>query len=179
MSTALTANVEVFKDAALALPMSARAYLAEALLESLEHSDEDLAAMPVAEDALAAVPRSYREASYALGANRWETALRIVVPAALPGIFAGVALGFGRAVGETMIVLMASGNAALTSWSITDSVRTLSATIAAELGEVVFGGPHYRVLFLLGVLLFVFTFAVNLAGELTVRRLKRTLGGRS
>ena len=78
-----------------------------------------------------------------------------------------------------MIVLMASGNAALTSWSITDSVRTLSATIAAELGEVVFGGPHYRVLFLLGVLLFVFTFAVNLAGELTVRRLKRTLGGRS
>ena len=133
----------------------------------------------VAEDALAAVPRSYREASYALGANRWETALRIVVPAALPGIFAGVALGFGRAVGETMIVLMASGNAALTSWSITDSVRTLSATIAAELGEVVFGGPHYRVLFLLGVLLFVFTFAVNLAGELTVRRLKRTLGGRS
>ncbi|MBU6281337.1 phosphate ABC transporter permease subunit PstC [bacterium] len=133
----------------------------------------------VAEDALAAVPRSYREASYALGASRWETAVRIVVPAALPGIFAGVALGFGRAVGETMIVLMASGNAALATWPLTDSVRTLSATIAAELGEVVFGGPHYRVLFLLGVLLFVFTFAVNLAGELTVRRLRERLGGRA
>ncbi len=133
----------------------------------------------VAEDALAAVPRSYREASYALGASRWETAVRIVVPAALPGIFAGLALGFGRAVGETMIVLMASGNAALTTWPLTDSVRTLSATIAAELGEVVFGGPHYRVLFLLGVLLFLFTFAVNLAGELTVRRLRERLGGRA
>ena len=131
----------------------------------------------VAEDALTAVPRSYREASYALGANTWETAIKIVVPAALPGIFAGVVLGFGRAVGETMIVLMASGNAAVTSWSFTDSVRTLSATIAAELGEVVFGGPHYRVLFLLGILLFIFTFTVNLSGEIAVGRLKRRLEG--
>ena len=131
----------------------------------------------VAEDALTAVPRSYREASYALGANNWETAIKIVVPAALPGIFAGVVLGFGRAVGETMIVLMASGNAAVTTWSFTDSVRTLSATIAAELGEVVFGGPHYRVLFLLGILLFVFTFTVNFAGDLTVRRLRARLEG--
>lgn len=131
----------------------------------------------VAEDALTTVPKSYREASFALGANRWETAVKIVVPAALPGIFAGVVLGFGRAVGETMVVLMASGNAATSTWAFTDSVRTLSATIAAELGEVVFGSPHYRVLFLIGVLLFVFTFAVNLCGELYVQRLKNRLEG--
>jgi phosphate transport system permease protein len=131
----------------------------------------------VAEDALTTVPKSYREASFALGANRWETAVKIVVPAALPGIFAGVVLGFGRAVGETMVVLMASGNAATSTWAFTDSVRTLSATIAAELGEVVFGSPHYRVLFLIGVILFVFTFAVNLCGELYVQRLKNRLEG--
>lgn len=133
----------------------------------------------VAEDALAAVPRAYREGALALGATRWETAIRVVVPAALPGIFAGVVLGFGRAVGETMIVLMASGNAALSTWSPTDSVRTLSATIAAELGEVVFGSAHYRVLFLLGVLLFVFTFAVNFAGARVVRRLQTRFEGRA
>ena len=126
----------------------------------------------VAEDALTTVPKSYREASLALGANRWETAIKVVLPAALPGIFAGVVLGFGRAVGETMVVLMASGNAATTTFWFTDSVRTLSATVAAELGEVVFGSPHYRVLFLIGVLLFVFTFAVNLCGDLYVQRLK-------
>ena len=132
----------------------------------------------VAEDALTTVPKSYREASFALGANRWETAVKVVLPAALPGIFAGVVLGFGRAVGETMVVLMASGNAATTTFWITDSVRTLSATIAAELGEVVFGSPHYRVLFLIGVILFVFTFAVNLCGDLYVQRLKQRLEGR-
>jgi phosphate transport system permease protein len=101
----------------------------------------------VTEDALTAVPRSYREASLALGATRWETTLKVVLPAALPGMFAGVVLGFGRAVGETMIVLMASGNAAVTSWNFSDSVRTMSATVAAELGEVVFGSPHYRCFF--------------------------------
>jgi phosphate transport system permease protein len=132
----------------------------------------------VAEDALTTVPKSYREASFALGANRWETAVKVVLPAALPGIFAGVVLGFGRAVGETMVVLMASGNAATTTFWITDSVRTLSATVAAELGEVVFGSPHYRVLFLIGVILFVFTFAVNLCGDLYVQRLKQRLEGR-
>ena len=98
----------------------------------------------VSEDALAAVPRSFREASLALGATRWETALRVVLPAAAPGVLAAVVLGFGRAIGETMIVLMASGNAAITSWSFGDSVRTLPATIAAEMGEVVFGGGALR-----------------------------------
>ena len=94
----------------------------------------------ISEEALRAVPRSYVEASTALGAARWQTILRVVLPAASPGIAAGVALGLGRAVGETMIVLMASGNAAIVSGSFVESVRTISATIAAELAEVVFGG---------------------------------------
>ena len=118
------------------------------------------------EEALRAVPRSYVEASTALGAARWQTILRVVLPAASPGIAAGVALGLGRAVGETMIVLMASGNAAIVSASLADSVRTISATIAAELAEVVFGGAHYTVLFFLGTLLFLVTFVHQLARRL-------------
>ncbi len=131
----------------------------------------------VSEDALAAVPRSYREASLALGATRWETAFRVVLPAAAPGVLAAVVLGFGRCIGETMIVLMASGNAAITSWSFGDSVRTLSATIAAEMGEVVFGGTHYAVLFFIGVELFVFTFVLNALATLFVGRLVRRMSG--
>jgi phosphate transport system permease protein len=131
----------------------------------------------VAEDALAAVPRSYREASLALGATRWETALKVVLPAAAPGVLAAVVLGFGRAIGETMIVLMASGNAAITSWSLGQSVRTLPATIAAEMGEVVFGGAHYAVLFFLGIELFVFTFLLNTIAAAFVRRFVRKMSG--
>ncbi|GAB4327606.1 MAG: phosphate ABC transporter permease subunit PstC [Candidatus Zixiibacteriota bacterium] len=131
----------------------------------------------VAEEALRAVPRQFREASQALGASVWQTARRVVLPAAAPGILAGVALGFGRAIGETMIVLMASGNAAIWSLPITDSVRTLAATIAAELAEVVHGSAHYHVLFFIGALLFVITFVINLLGELYVGRLKRRLTG--
>jgi phosphate transport system permease protein len=131
----------------------------------------------VSEDALAAVPRSYREASLALGATRWETAFRVVLPAAAPGVLAAVVLGFGRAIGETMIVLMASGNAAITSWSFGESVRTLPATIAAEMGEVVFGGAHYSVLFFIGVELFVFTFVLNAIAAWSVRRLVRRMSG--
>lgn len=131
----------------------------------------------VSEDALAAVPRSYREASLALGATRWETAFRVVLPAAAPGVLAAIVLGFGRAIGETMIVLMASGNAAITSWSFGESVRTLPATIAAEMGEVVFGGTHYAVLFFLGVELFVFTFVLNGLAAWAVRRLVRRMSG--
>jgi phosphate transport system permease protein len=100
-----------------------------------------------------------------------------VIPAAGPGVAAGIALGLGRAVGETMIVLMASGNAAILSASPADSVRTISATIAAELAEVVFGGAHYTVLFFLGVLLFGFTLATNLLGEFAIGRMRRRLGG--
>jgi phosphate transport system permease protein len=130
-----------------------------------------------AEEALRAVPRSYVEASTALGAARWQTIARVVLPAASPGIAAGVALGLGRAVGETMIVLMASGNAAIISASLADSTRTISATIAAELAEVVFGGAHYTVLFFLGTLLFLTTFCINTFGDWAIRRMKIRLGG--
>ncbi len=130
----------------------------------------------ISEEALGAVPRSYIEASTALGAARSQTILRVLIPAASPGLAAGVALGLGRAVGETMIVLMASGNAAILSARFDDSVRTLSATIAAELAEVVTGGGHYTVLFFLGTLLFVITFVINLAGEQAIHRMKRRLG---
>jgi phosphate transport system permease protein len=131
----------------------------------------------VSEDALTAVPRSYREASLALGASQWQTAIRVVAPAALPSIFASIVLGFGRAIGETMIVLMASGNAAIASLDFADSTRTLAATIAAELGEVIFGSPHYHVLFFIGALLFVVTFLTNSLGAYVVGRMRRRLVG--
>jgi phosphate transport system permease protein len=130
----------------------------------------------VCEEALGAVPQSYVEASHALGAERWQTITKVVLPAAAPGIAAAVALGLGRAFGETMIVLMASGNASILSANPADSVRTLSATIAAELAEVVFGGPHYTVLFALAVLLFLITFGINLAGDRAIARMKRRMG---
>jgi phosphate transport system permease protein len=139
-----------------------------------------IAVIPViftlSEEALRAVPRSYVEASIALGAARWQTIARVILPAASPGIAAGVALGLGRAVGETMIVLMASGNAAIVSASFADSARTIAATIAAELAEVVFGGAHYTVLFFLGTLLFLVTFGINSVGDWAIRRMKRRLG---
>ena len=131
----------------------------------------------VAEDALRAVPRSYREASLALGASPWATAWHVTLPAAGAGVAAGVLLGLARAVGETMIVLMASGNAALISGSPLESVRTLSATIAAELAEVVVGSPHYSTLFVLGGLLFTATFMINVLAGLLVDRLRRRLQG--
>ncbi len=131
----------------------------------------------VAEDALSAVPQTFRDGSFALGANAWQTAWRVVLPAASPGIFAACVLGFGRAFGETMIVLMASGNAALLSWDPTVSVRTLSATVAAELAEVVVGSTHYRVLFFIGALLFVLTFLLNFFAHWAVGRLRRRLQG--
>ncbi len=131
----------------------------------------------IAEDAMTSVPQSLRDAAMALGANPWQVSFTMVLPAAFPGIAAGIVLGFGRAVGETMIVLMASGNAAIVSASFTDSIRTFSATIAAELAEVVFGSAHYNVLFFIGTLLFVFTFIINLGGELILTKLKAKLQG--
>jgi phosphate transport system permease protein len=132
----------------------------------------------IAEDALTSVPRSYVQAALALGASKWKAAWQVVLPAALPGVFAAVALGFGRAIGETMIVLMASGNASIVSWDILDSARTITATIAAELGEVVFGSAHYRILFLIGVLLFGVTFVSNLVADLVMHRLKGRMEGK-
>lgn len=133
----------------------------------------------VSEDALTAVPKYLTEASLALGATRWQTALFVTLPAATPGVFAAILLGFGRAFGETMIVLMATGNAALLSSSFLEPVRTMSATIGAEMAEVVFGETHYNVLFLLGAILFIFTFTLNGIAEVFIRQrlLKRFKGG--
>jgi phosphate transport system permease protein len=132
----------------------------------------------VAEDALTAVPSYMKEASLALGATEWQTAFLVTLPAATPGVFAAVVLGFGRAFGETMIVLMATGNAALFSLNPVEPVRTMSATIGAEMAEVVFGDTHYTVLFFLGALLFLFTFVLNAGAELFIRqRLLRRFRG--
>ena len=131
----------------------------------------------IAEDALTAVPGSYAQAALALGASRWDTAWQIVLPAAAPGVLAAVVLGFGRCIGETMVVLMVSGNASQLSWSLFDSTRSMTATIAAEMAEAVSGGPHYQVLFLLGTLLFAVTFLTNLAGALFIQRLRTRLEG--
>ena len=133
----------------------------------------------VAEDAFSSVPQTFREGSLAMGASSWQTAWRVVLPAAMPGVLAACVLGFGRAIGETMIVLMASGNAAILSLSPVDSIRTFSATIAAELGEVVVGSAHYHVLFFLGAALFVLTFLLNLFGHWWVGRLQKKLQGAS
>src|SRR6185503_19495920 len=105
----------------------------------------------VAEDSLRAVPDSYREAALALGASKWETVYRVLFPAAKSGLLAAVLLGVGRSIGETMAVLMATGHAVQIPHSVLDPVRTLTATIAAELGEAVRGDDHYRVLFLIGI----------------------------
>ncbi len=127
----------------------------------------------IGEDALKAVPDSYREAGVAMGATRWQLVWRILLPAAKTGLLAAVLLGVGRAVGETMAVLMATGHAVHIPHSLLDSVRTLTANIAAELGEAPEGSAHYRVLFLTGVLLFTITFAVNLAADFIVRGIRR------
>ena len=131
----------------------------------------------IAEDALTSVPRSYTQAALALGASRWQTAWQIVLPAALPGVFAATVLGFGRAIGETMIVLMVC-SASVMSWSIFDSARSITTTIAAEMAEAVSGGPHYQILFMLGALLFAATFVSNMIGEVVINRFKLKLEGK-
>ena len=123
----------------------------------------------VGEDALRAVPDSYREAATALGASRWEIVYRVLFPAAKNGLLAAVLLGVGRAIGETMAVLMATGHAVQIPHSLLDPVRTLTATIAAELGETVSGEDHYRVLFVIGIVLFAIAFVVNLSADLLVK----------
>jgi phosphate transport system permease protein len=127
----------------------------------------------IGEDALKAVPDSYREAAVALGATRWQIVYRVLFPAARTGLLAAVLLGVGRAIGETMAVLMATGHAINIPHSPFDPVRTLTATIAAELGEASVGSPHYQVLFIIGLLLFTITFAVNLTADLVVRGIRR------
>jgi len=130
----------------------------------------------LAEDAFYRVPRSYRVASRALGATRWETIRRTVLPAATSGVFAAVLLSVARTLGETMAVLLATGNMAAFTLNPLSSVRTMTATIAIEMGDAVFGGEHYRVLFALGIVLFSITFTVNLAAQLYMDRFARRFG---
>lgn len=124
----------------------------------------------VAEDAMRNTPRSMREASLALGANHWQTIYKVIIPYSLSGISAAVVLGIGRAIGETMAVLMVTGNAAVMPHSLFESVRTIPATIAAELGESPSGGTHYQALFMLGCILFVITMVISIAAEMISQR---------
>jgi len=119
----------------------------------------------MAEDAIYAVPREYKDASYALGATRYETLVKVVIPAALSGISTAVILGMSRAMGETMVVLMAAGGAAAIPHSIFDSVRPMTATIAAEMGESPFHSMHYHALYALGIVLFLITLVFNLVAD--------------
>ncbi len=130
----------------------------------------------ISEDALSYVPDSFREASYALGANRWQTLTKVVIPAAGSGISTAVILGMGRVVGETMTVLMVAGGAAVMPKSFFDPVRPITSTIAAEMGEAVVGSLHYHALFTLGLILFFATLIINIAAELVGRRYRLKLG---
>lgn len=127
----------------------------------------------IAEDALKAVPDSYREAAEAMGATRWQIIYKVVLPAGKNGLLGAVLLGVGRGFGETIAVLMATGHAINLPTSVFDSVRTLTATIAAELGETVVGSAHYQALFTIGILLFFVAFAINLAADLIVRGVRK------
>ena len=124
----------------------------------------------ISEDSLNAVPRAYNEASLALGASRWQTLLRVKIPAGLSGIIAAIMLGMGRAIGETMTVLMATGNARAFPHGFLDSVRTMTSGIAIELGEVPYYTTHYYALFAIGLVLFVMTFAVNMIADIVLRK---------
>ncbi len=127
----------------------------------------------IAEDALKAVPDRYREAAEAMGATRWQVIYKVVLPAAKNGLLGAVLLGIGRGFGETMAVLMATGHSVNIPHSIFDSVRALTATIAAELGETAVGSDHYQALFTIGIFLFLITFIINLSADLIVRGVRR------
>jgi phosphate transport system permease protein len=127
----------------------------------------------ISEDAIRSVPKAYKEASLALGANRVQTIFRVIVPAALSGIIASIMLGMGRVIGETMAVIMVTGNAAKITLSPIEPVRTMTATIAAEMGEVVFGSAHYAALFWVGIVLLAATFVLNLAAMRVLKKYQR------
>ena len=126
----------------------------------------------VAEDALYSVPKSYKEGAFALGATHWQTIYRVLLPAASSGIVAAVMLGIGRVIGETMAVMMITGNAAVIPQSILVPVRTLTATIAAEMGEAVVGSEHYFALFAIGIVLFIMSFIINVTADLFLHKRK-------
>ncbi|MBK7981641.1 MAG: phosphate ABC transporter permease subunit PstC [Ignavibacteriae bacterium] len=125
------------------------------------------------EDALRSIPNDLRMASYGLGATKWQTISRVIIPAGFSGVSASIILGFGRSIGETMIVLMASGNAANISTNLFLSVRTMTATIAAEMGEVSQGSDHYYALFFIGIILFTITFFLNLIAEIIINKMRK------
>jgi len=127
----------------------------------------------LAEDALSSVPAHLRLASLGAGATEWQTAVRVVIPTAMSGLFSALMIGLGRAVGETMIVLMATGNTPVMSWNVFNGFRTLSANIAVELPEAVRDSTHYRTLFLAGLCLFAMTFALNTVAELVRQRFRK------
>ena len=125
------------------------------------------------EDAIRSIPNDLRMASYGLGATKWQTIRMVLLPAAFSGVSASIILGFGRAIGETMIVLMAAGNAANITADIFKSVRTMTATIAAEMGEVSHGSDHYYSLFFIGIVLFTITFFLNLIAEIVINKMRK------
>lgn len=127
----------------------------------------------MADDAIRALDKSYKEASLALGANKLETIVKVILPGAFPGIFAGIMLGFGRIIGETMTVLMVTGNSPNLSASLLSPVRTMTATIAAEMGEVVQGSSHYYSLFAIGLVLFVISFITNTLGDYFIHKSRK------
>lgn len=127
----------------------------------------------ISEDALVGVPRTYREAAFGLGATRWQTLWRIILPSASSGILAAVMLGIGRVVGETMVVMMVTGNAPVMPTSILKPLRTLTATVAGEMGETVGGSEHYFALFAVGLVLFAITFSINFVADLFLRRTRK------
>lgn len=124
----------------------------------------------LSEDSLRAVPQSFKEASLALGANRWQTLVRVSIPSGLSGIIASIMLGMGRAIGETMTVLMATGNAPALTFNFLEAVQTMTATIAIELGEVPYNTTHYYALFVIGLVLFAMTFVVNLISDIILQK---------
>jgi len=124
----------------------------------------------ISEDAIRSVPVSYKQASLALGASKMQTVWKVTVPAALPGIIAAIMLGMGRVIGETMAVMMVTGNAAILTASPFESVRTMTATIAAEMGEVAFGSNHYRALFCVGIVLLLATFGINIVAQKVLQK---------
>lgn len=136
-----------------------------------------LMAMPtiisISEDAINAVPKAYKEGALALGATRWQAMYRVVIYAAMPGIIAASMLGIGRVIGETMAVMMITGNAAVLPHTFLQPVRTLTATIAAEMGETVHGSAHYFSLFAIGIILFIMTFIINIIADIFLHRNKK------
>lgn len=127
----------------------------------------------IAEDALVSVPRTYKEAAFGLGATRWQTLWRVILPSASSGIIAGVMLGIGRVIGETMVAMMVTGNSPVIPKSILQPLRTLTATIAGEMGEAVSGSEHYFALFAVGLVLFVITFIINFIADAFLRRARK------